>query len=1055
MQNATYTAINASAGSGKTYTLVQRILMLCLAYENQHDAIKHILALTFTNKAANEMKERIIAWLKAFTKDDYATSKDLEGIRTELSKRGITASAEDLHNRAKKVLDYVLHNYSMLNIGTIDKFNSRLVRSFSYELGLAHQFNLEIQSEPYLIEAVDKMLEEIGQDEQISEAFMDFVNYNLDNDERVSVNKALYRKAKDFVNDVHYEHLKGNTGFDWQAYSAAKENLREEIRDHRTKAKELAEHSLKIIKDAGLENSDFFGGSNKTPVYFFESYLKNGNPKLYGSQEEEINKVENYRKGASKTGKPKEHLILGMLDTLLENRQQVISHHIAAEKKAKILRELLPLKFNKEIQDKLKEIEDENDLVLLSKFNILISENLKNEPSAFIYEKIGTRYQHYFFDEFQDTSKMQWDNILPLRDNTINSDQHSFTLVGDPKQSIYRFRGGDSSLMLDILNNKEQAPVPVKVENLDNNWRSAKNIVDFNNRLYAFAAQNLGEEHLDLFSAKAEQKPRKDLPGRVKVSLTEYTQANDPFFENVADQMHHDIQECLNNGFSFSDITILCRYAREIQKLSQLLNNKKVQLGGEELYIKTISEKGLVLGLSDTLQAVVNCLRWQEQPDNLQHLVAMMYTLRKLGRVELPDFSAAMLDIRHLQTVKPIEALLEERYGLQLRQKDTPNLNLYNYIEYYVHEFAVEKKETEFLLNFLENLYGFTQNSGLTVKDFLKFWDEEGADISIQASDNLDAIRLMTIHAAKGLEFPVVMIPMLNAHKDSKFHDWLPLEGFDALKSVHVGGFAGGLDIYDTSIKDFNEINTYRNKIDRFCTQYVATTRPVEQLFLYLQKPPVEKKTSEEHPAKIEIYEYVKQFNPEGQDAFDIYPEEFNSFKKHDLKDKPERNTLIINSLSEGRENMSNIKIATPSRQYQNTVETVRMGIFTHEILAKIKTPKDIEPVLERYVLSGEIGHEERQAIKERISAIVSHDEFSKYFLEGQKIINEKDIMISSNGEAALYRPDRLIETAEGYYIIDFKTGAEKDKHGQQVSDYQKVLERLGKKVLETKIIYI
>lgn len=1055
MQNATYTAITASAGSGKTYTLVQRILMLCLAYENQHDAIRHILALTFTNKAANEMKERILSWLKAFTKEDYKSNNELKQIRAELHERGIHVTVDDLHHRAKKVLDYVLHNYSMLNIGTIDKFNSRLVRSFSYELGLAHQFNLEIQSEPYLIEAVDKMLEEIGQDEQISEAFMDFVNYNLDNDERVSINKALYRKAKDFVNDVHYEHLKGNTSFDWQAYGTAKDNLREEIRDHRKKARELAEHSLKMIKDAGLENSDFYGGGNRTPVYFFENYLKNGAPKLYVSAEEEINKVENYRKGASKSGKPKEHLILGMLDALLENRQQVISHHVAAEKKAKILRELLPLKFNKEIQDKLKEIEDENDLVLLSKFNVLISENLKNEPSAFIYEKIGTRYQHYFFDEFQDTSKMQWNNILPLRDNTINSDQHSFTIVGDPKQSIYRFRGGDSTLMLDILNNKESAAVPVKVENLDNNWRSARNIVDFNNRLYAFAAKGLGEEHLALFSEKAKQKPRKDLPGRVKVSLTDYTKASSPFLESAADQMHRDIQECLDNGFSFSDITILCRYAREIQNFSQLLNNKKVMLGDEEIYIKTISEKGLALELSDTLQAVVNCLRWQEQPDNRQHLATMMYRLRKLGRVNMPDFSAAMLEICALPTPDNIEAFLETNYQLKLRQKETPNLNLYNYIEYYIHEFAVPAQETEFLLNFLENLYSFTQNAGLTVKDFLKFWDEEGSEISIQASDNLDAINLMTIHAAKGLEFPVVMIPMFNAHRDSTFDDWLPVEGFNELKSVHLKGFTGDLGTYDSDIKNFNETNAYRNKIDRFCTQYVATTRPVEQLYLYIQRPSVNSKTGMEDASKIEIYDFVKQFNQEGLDTFDLYPEEQESYKKHDVKNKPTRASLIIKNLSEGQENIRNIKIATPSKHYQNTVDTVRTGIFTHEILSKIKTAKDIAPVLDRYMLNGEISQEERTTIQERISSIVLHDEFSKYFKEGQNVINEKDIMMTADGETRLYRPDRLIETPDGYYIIDFKTGAEKEQHGQQVSDYQKILEKLGKKVLETKIIYI
>ena len=212
-----YTAINASAGSGKTYALVQKILIICLSHPKRYDTIKNILALTFTNKAANEMKKRLIDWLKGFTDEDYAQNKDLQGIKEKLEKLGIKVSIEELHHRAKEVLDYILHHYSTLNISTIDKFNSKLVRSFSYELGLPHQFNLEIQNEPYLIEAVDRLLDEIGSDEQISSAFMDLIDYNFENDERVNINKTLYNKAKTYINDVHYSELKKNKNFDWEA----------------------------------------------------------------------------------------------------------------------------------------------------------------------------------------------------------------------------------------------------------------------------------------------------------------------------------------------------------------------------------------------------------------------------------------------------------------------------------------------------------------------------------------------------------------------------------------------------------------------------------------------------------------------------------------------------------------------------------------------------------------------------------------------------------------------------------------------------------------------
>ena len=353
-----YNAINASAGSGKTYTLVQRILLLCLRYPNQQDAIRHILALTFTNKAANEMKARILDWLKEFTKPNYAKNNELKGIREELKRQGINVTFEDLHERSQKVLDYILHHYSTLNIGTIDRFNSKLVRSFSYELGLSQQFNLEIQSEPFLIEAVDKMLESIGGDNQISEAFMDFVNYNLENDERINLNKTLYRKSKQLNSDIHYEELKSNAEFDWKAYETAKTNLRKSIAEHRNFGKQIAKNTLKLINENGLSEADFQGKSNSIAA-FFRKYLdfESGTTDKFPFPTDEEKAILSYRKGTTSKDISIQNAVFGILDVLIDNRYQIIAHYIESEKKAKILSELLPLKINKEIQEKLGEIE--------------------------------------------------------------------------------------------------------------------------------------------------------------------------------------------------------------------------------------------------------------------------------------------------------------------------------------------------------------------------------------------------------------------------------------------------------------------------------------------------------------------------------------------------------------------------------------------------------------------------------------------------------------------------------------------------------------------------
>lgn len=1046
MQNS-YTVINASAGSGKTYALVQRLLMICLRYPNQQQSIRNILALTFTNKAANEMKERILSWLGSFTAQDYAENTDLKNIQKAFEEEGIRITIDELHVRAKKLLDYVLHNYSTLNIGTIDRFNSRLVRSFSYELGLAKNFNLEIEAEPFLIEAVDKMLDQIGENDTISNSFMDYVDYSLENNERINLNKSLYDSAKEFVKDIHYENLKSNREFDDTNYENIKNTIRKEIVLNKTQSAELAAQSIELFKSRNIEIEDFAQGKNGiggffTKVLDFYQQKRSGFP-FPTTQEESV--VNNYRKGAASKSKHKESEIFEILDQLLDNRMKLILLYIETQKKEKILSALLPLKVNKDIQDELRKIEEENDLVLLSKFNILINENLKNEPSSFIYEKVGSQFQHYFFDEFQDTSELQWQNFIPLRDHSVSMENTSFTLVGDPKQSIYRFRGGESKLMLDIINKKEVSPKEAELLVLKDNWRSAKNIVRFNNELYRFHADILEEEHKNIFGIDAEQNPKSDIDGRVKVSLIENL-TNEDFYNDTSERMQRDIQECLHNGFTFSDITILCRGNFDIFSYSQKLGNLKVNYRGDETNIKTISEKGLTLELSDTLQAVIEFLRWEVNPKNKPNLIMMMYHLNHLGRITMPDFTLEMDAILKIDSHEEILQFIRDTYSLKLKQDHFPKFNLYNFVEYYVNEFSVENKETDFILNFLEMLFNFTQNAGASTKEFLKYWDEEASTHSIQASENIDAIQIMTIHKAKGLEFPVVFIPMMNKNRDNEFTNWFETSKDEVLKSVNINQFSKNLEVYDEEIEKFNKQNSYKNLVDRLCLQYVATTRPVEQLFFYLQKP---NKSSN----NLELLEFLQTKNTENTDEFDVYAVSPEMLKKH-LKDRSSSFiTKDIRNLKNMDENSTSIKIATPSKNYQVRNEKVRIGLFVHELLSKINTEKDIGKVLENYVLEGQITWEEKNEIQKTLMEIVTT--YAEFFDEKWVVINEKDIMISENGESRIYRPDRILKGEEGCIIVDFKTGEVSEKNDRQIETYKQVLESLGMNVTKTQLIYL
>ena len=474
---------------------------------------------------------------------------------------------------------------------------------------------------------------------------------------------------------------------------------------------------------------------------------------------------------------------------------------------------------------------------------------------------------------------------------------------------------------------------------------------------------------------------------------------------------------------------------------------------GEEVYIKTISESGLTLNLSATLLALTEFLRWEQNPKNLQFPVKMLYYLKVLGRINVEDFSAEMLEMLHLGNKSEMENFIFEKYGIDLKSKDLLQLNLYNFIEHFLQEFSVKGKETDFLFNYLEMLFGYSQNAGSTLKDFLKFWDEEANSTTIQASENVDAVQIMTIHKAKGLEFPVVFLPMENENKDGKFSNWLNVDLENSLSSVNINGFEKALETYDSEMADFNQKNIYQNLIDRFCLQYVATTRAVEQLFFYIQKP---NKTSNH----LEIYEFFEPKIPtnefgEEDSSFDLYEVSEPDLKKQIPSKSSEFATMPIDFSPEKEKNPEAIKIATPSKSYQNRIEKVRIGIFTHEILAKINSARDVEKVLEAYLLEGTITSEEKIEITDRIFNIINNEKYSKYFIENQLVINEKDIMISENGDSKIYRPDRMIETENGTIIIDFKTGEEKEKHQQQLNEYKSVLEKLGKTVVETKIVYV
>lgn len=1048
-----YTVINASAGSGKTYTLVKNLLKICLK-NDRPELIGNILALTFTNKAAGEMKERILSWLKDYTSEKYMSNPSLINIQQELKQEGDTLSMDQLRDRSQRLLDYILHHYSTLNISTIDKFNSRLIRSFALELGLPQNFNLEVDPTPFITEAVEQTLDKIGEDPQISKAFIDYINYNLENDEKINIQQTLNKKADEYNSDIHYNQLKKNKNFDWDAYTTEKEKLRKEIQQLKKESLQICKAAQGLIKAQELTTSDFAGGKKNSIAVFFDKFLQKNIPALPSKSEEQATEI--FEKGSSSSSKKRQNEILSILPLLLDSRKRIIRNYIEIEKKKKIHQALLPLKINKEIQDQLKIIEDENDLLLLSRFNIMINEQLKDEPSAFIYEKIGEKFQHFFFDEFQDTSLLQWQNFVPLRDNALSEADTSFSIVGDPKQSIYRFRGGDAKIMLDIINKKEITPKYAETIVLGHNYRSSFNIVQFNNELYKFISTTLDDDYRSIFGESAIQIPHSKNPGRVRVNLIE-NEKKEQFYIDSCEKMREDIQQCLDNGYQLSDIAILCRGNHDISEFTSKLSAMQVNYQGKEIFIKTISDSGLTLDLSPTVNATIEYLKWYIDPKDLQALAFCLYYLNQSGRITMVDFSQEFSELIALDNSEDIIAKIRQLYHLNFHI-DHQNLNTYSFIENVLQNFSVQGEETVYLINFLELLYAYFQNTAANLKDFIQFWKDKGHQTNIQVSENVDAIQLLTIHKSKGLEFPIVFLPFVYENTDNKIEDWMDVnDEQSALRSVNVKKFDNSIASYHEDLQEFNTRNIYKNKIDKLCLLYVATTRAVDQMFFYIQKT---------INPEFEIYNFINTKKPQhneeeeqvsenNEDSFDIFPiSDIDLLKRK----KEEQNSTIeeyhIQSLQPEDTGISTeIKIATPSKSYQERNESVKTGIFTHSILEKIITREDAPRVLKQFLLDGTITKEEHQAIQERISHLF--EEHSEYFDGRYTVVNEREILYSQNGESIVLRPDRLMKSPEGWLIIDFKTGAEHEKYEEQVDTYKKALEAAGEKVWKTEILYL
>ncbi|HLT54249.1 MAG TPA: UvrD-helicase domain-containing protein, partial [Flavobacteriaceae bacterium] len=760
-QLAPFTIYNASAGSGKTFTLVKEYLKILLRSKNQ-EAFKHILAITFTNKAVGEMKLRLIETLKQFSQTSILEQPNT--MFTLLCEE-LNLDAKTLHLKSKTVLDAILHNYGAFDISTIDRFTHKIIRTFAKDLKLSLNFEVELDVDNLLNQAVDNLIAKAGSDKLLTKTLVDFALEKVDDDKSWDVSYDLNSIAKLLVKENDLPYLEALKHKSLEDFKALKESLTETISKAEKQIIESAQNVLDFIAECGLEHSDFSSGY--LPKHF--GNLSNGNfdIKFDNKWQQEIESKALYPARV----KGSEALTMDRIQPQLvkafyQTRDAVYQWGFYKA----VYRNITPLSVLNAINQELEQIKLDENKVLISEFNSIISSEIKNQPTPFIYERLGEKFKHYFIDEFQDTSKMQWQNLRPLIANAIEQEQvgqnGSLMLVGDAKQAIYRWRGGEAEQFIDLYNKAvEPFHLEPKVENLDYNFRSFQEVIKFNNAFFEYLSRN-AFENLDyghLYQQSKQHAYHKE-DGCVSLQFLSIERDDDKDLL-YCDQVYKTVISCLENGYSQSDLCVLVRKNEQGVAVSNYLAEKGLRI---------ISSESMLLNNSPQVRFLNDLLTLLVQPKNMEVKVSILYFLAKQFQItDIHAFISVRLQLSFEVLVRDLE-----QYNIQLQTRDLLQQTLFDTVETLARAFHLTKTSNAYIQFYLDTVLEFSERNTNDMASFLDYFDKKKEKLSIVSSEGQDAIRVMTIHKSKGLEFPVVIFPYaeLNIYKEVSPKEWFPLE---------------------------------------------------------------------------------------------------------------------------------------------------------------------------------------------------------------------------------------------------------------------------------------
>lgn len=1040
MSKPAFSIYDASAGSGKTYTLVKEYLKIILL-SKKPDAYRAILAITFTNKAVHEMKSRVVESLSEFAKD-HPSDKALQ-LMQDIN-RETNLSLKTIQEKAKSIIKNLIHNYAAFDISTIDKFTHKVIRAFAHDLNLPITFDVSLDTENLLNEAVDAIIAQAGEDETLTNLLVNFTMEKTDDDKSWDVSREIMETGKLILNENNREEITHFSNKSIAEFIEIKNKLVEFCKEIEAETIAQATEALLLIEKNGIDVKSFSGGYFPKHLISIQEGKFNPNNKTYHEFEDiKINKT-------AKDGAIIESIIPELLAILK-------SIYIKFEKKIfyeAFLKNITPLSLMNTLSNKLQEIQKEQNILSIAEFNKLINEQIQNQPAPFIYERLGEKYKHFFIDEFQDTSEMQWQNLIPLIDNALSSEdldgaRGSLMIVGDPKQSIYRWRGGKAEQFIELSKTKNPFVNPDKeLFSLATNYRSYSQVIDFNNQFFKFLASNFAnEDYKDLYQNHSFQEFNDKKGGYVNVSFipkfdkseveeNEELEKNNLYLEATL----KTILKVKANGFNYKDIAVLTRN----KKPGTDIANHLIENG-----IPIVSSESLLLGASSEVQTCIYILRYLKNANDLESKANFLYYLAKNLQQNVPvhDFIAKGMELKNELEFQKWLTEIEVDFSFQNIRKKA----LYEATELIISKMIPVAKRNAYVQYFLDLILEHDLKKQSGIADFLYYWENNSEKLSIPSPEGNDAVRIMTIHKSKGLEFPVVIFPFAEENYSQNKGDkiWITTDESQV-------GLPKALVSKNKDVENFGEAAAlvYNQKkeedlLDNINVLYVALTRAEEQL--YVISGLVSENSKGELPNNMATF-FIEFLGSEFNEKQLEY--EFGSNQKVSITKEVVSNALTIPQLSETL-HPKNIKIAQRESVMWNTKQqkAIEYGNIIHEILAFVKTKNDIDLAITKAIENGLIISSQKEEVFATISEIVNHQELEDYFSPNHKVMNEQTII---QKQGAVVKPDRMsISKDKKVFLLDYKTGQHLSKHKTQLENYQKSIEDMGYTVDKKALIYI